>query len=64
MSNEPQGLGIEIAGLRNVAFFMAALIPAYWWVSKAEDRKAMFGRGALAGTGLLALAVTAGLRQR
>ena len=64
MSNEPQGIKIEIVGLAEVAFFMAALVPGYWWVSKAEDQKAMLGRGALVGTGLLALAVAAGLRQR
>ena len=64
MSKEPQGLGIEIAGLAEVAFFMAALIPSYWWVSKAGDQKAMMQRGALVGTGLLSLAIASGLRQR
>ena len=64
MSEEAQGLGIEIAGLGQVAFFLGALIPGYWWVSKAGDPKAMLGRGALLGAGLLALAIGMGLRER
>ena len=63
-TNEPEGLGIEIAGLAEVGFFLAVLVPGYWWVSKAEDQKVMFERGALVGTGLLALAIGLGLRQR
>ena len=64
MSKQPSGLGIEVAGLAEVAFFLVALIPGYWWVSKADDQKAMLQRGAIVGTGLLALAVASGLRQR
>ena len=64
MSNEPQGLGIEIAGLAQVALFMAALVPGYWWISKAADQKTMLQRGALVGTGLLTLAIASGLRER
>ena len=64
MSKGLQGLGIEIAGLGQVALFMGALAPGYWWVSQAKNNTAMLQRGALVGTGLLALAIGMGLRER
>ena len=64
MSKEAQGFGIEIAGLMEIGMFMAAMVPGYWWVSKAGDSKTMMQRSGVVGAGLLTLAIASGLRQR
>ena len=64
MSDEAAGAWIEVRELATVGAFLAAMVPGFWWVSRAKDQPRIYARIAVVGAVLLGAAVLEGLRER
>ncbi len=58
------GIGIEVGEMKVVGALLGLLVPAYLWVSRAKDQRAMIERGAVAGSAVLVATLAYGLSKR